>query len=70
MIPTIVQDSVNIEALQLTPARLSLPVPVHPCIARSLMKNVVFHQAASSCYVSHTIERAARGTDSDRPAHS
>ena len=43
---------------------------VHPCTGRSLSKNVVFQQAASPCYVSHTIDRAALGTESDSPAHS
>jgi len=48
-------------ALQLTPAGLSLPVPAHR--ARSC-------STRSPCYVSHTIERAALGTETDSPAHS
>ena len=50
-----------VEALQLTPAGLSLPVPAHR--ARSC-------STRSPCYVSRTIERAALGTESDSPAHS
>ena len=50
-----------VEGLQLTPAGLSLSVPAHrdrSCSTRS------------PCYVSHTIDRAALGTESDSPAHS
>jgi hypothetical protein len=50
-----------VEGLQLTPAGLSLPVPAHR--ARSC-------STRSPCNVSHTIERAARGTVIDSPAHS
>ena len=58
---------------QLTPIFNGLQPPkmaVHPCTGRSLSKNVVFQQAASPCYVSRTIGRAARGTETDSPAHS
>ncbi len=51
----------HVEASQLTPAGLSLPVPAHR--ARSC-------STRSPCYVSPTIERAARGTETDSPAHS
>jgi len=50
-----------VEALQLTPAGLSLPVPAHR--ARSC-------STRGPCYVSHTIERAVLGTETDSPAHS
>jgi len=50
-----------VEALQLTPAGLTLPVPAHR--ARSC-------STRSPCYVSRTIERAALGTETDSPAHS
>jgi len=49
------------EVWQFTPAGLSLPVPAHR--ARSC-------STRSPCNVSHTIERAARGTETDSPAHS
>ena len=52
---------IDVEALQFTPAELSLPVPAHR--ARSC-------STRSPCYVSHTIERAARDPESDSPAHS
>jgi len=47
----------EVETLQLTPAGLSLPVPAHR--ARSC-------STRSPCYVSHTIERAALGTETKR----
>jgi len=50
-----------VEGLRLAPAGLTLPVPAHR--ARSC-------STRSPCYVSHTIERAARGTETDSPAHS
>ena len=49
------------EEFQLPPAGLSLPVPAHR--ARSC-------STRSPCYVSRTIERAVRGTETDSPAHS
>jgi len=58
---------------QLTPIFNGLApskMAVHPCTAYSLSKNVVFQQAASPRYVSQTIERAARGTETDCPVHS
>ena len=61
MIQMVGQISVIVEELQLTPARLSLPVPAHH--ARSC-------STRSPCYVSHTIRRAARGTETDSRAHS
>jgi hypothetical protein len=61
MIQMIQHLSPRVEALQLTPAGLSLPVPAHR--ARSC-------STRSPCYVSRTIERAARGTETDSPAHS
>ena len=51
----------EIEALQLTPAGLSLPVPAHRARSCSI---------PGPCYVSRTIERAALGTETDSPAHS
>jgi hypothetical protein len=51
----------QVEGLQLTPAGLSLPVPAHRVRSCS---------TRSPRYVSHTIERAARGTETDSPAHS
>jgi hypothetical protein len=61
MIHMIGQSSVSVDGLQLTPAGLSLPVPAHRVRSCS---------TRSSCYVSHTIERAALGTETDSPAHS
>ena len=61
MIQTVQHISAIVEGLQLTPAGLSLPVPAHR--ARSC-------STRSPCYVSRTIERAARGTETDSPAHS
>ncbi|RLA33130.1 MAG: hypothetical protein DRR11_06300 [Gammaproteobacteria bacterium] len=66
-------SSIEKRGFQLTPIFNGLQppkMPVHPCTGRSLSKNVVFQQAAGPCYVSHTIERAARGTETDSPAHS
>jgi hypothetical protein len=50
-----------VDVSQLTPAGLSLPVPAHRVRSCS---------TRSPRYVSHTIERAARGTETDSPAHS
>ena len=50
-----------VEGLRLTPAGLSLFVPAHRARSCSIR---------SPCYVSRTIERAARGTETDSPAHS
>jgi len=61
MIQAVQHLSAHVEGLQLTPAGLSLPVPAHR--ARSC-------STRSPCYVSHTIDRAARGTETDSPAHS
>jgi hypothetical protein len=65
--------SIEKRGFQLTPIFNGLEpskMAVHPCTAYSLSKNVVFQQAASPCYVSHTIERAARGTETGSPGHS
>jgi hypothetical protein len=61
MTHTIRQLLAIIETIQILPAGLSLPVPAHR--ARS-------HSTRSPCYVSHAIERAALGTETDSPAHS
>ncbi len=61
MIQAIQHLSVHVEALQLTPAGLTLPVPAHR--ARSC-------STRSPRYVSRTIDRAALGTETDSPAHS
>ena len=53
--------SARVEGLQLTPVGLSLPVPAHRARSRS---------TCSPRYISRTIERAARGTETDSPAHS
>ena len=60
MIQAIQHLSARVEALQLTPAGLTLPVPAHR--ARSC-------STRSPRYVSHTIGRAALGTETDSPAH-
>jgi len=61
MVQAVQHLSAYVEKLQLTPDELSLPVPVHRVRSCS---------TRSPCYVSHTIERAARGTETDSPAHS
>ncbi|RLA32060.1 MAG: hypothetical protein DRR11_09240, partial [Gammaproteobacteria bacterium] len=61
MIRIIVAFLAKVEMLQIAPAGLTLPVPAHR--ARSC-------STRSPCYVSRTIERAARGTETDSPAHS
>jgi hypothetical protein len=53
--------SADFMALWYAPAGLSLPVPAHR--ARSC-------STRSPCCVSHTIERAALGTETDSPVHS
>jgi hypothetical protein len=66
-------SSIEKRGFQLTPIFNGLKpakMAVHPCTARSLSKNIVFQQAASPRYVSHTIERATFGTETDSPAHS
>jgi hypothetical protein len=66
-------SSIEKRGFQLTPIFNGLQpskMAAHSCAAYSLLKNVVFQQAASPCYVSRTIERAARGTETDSPAHS
>ena len=66
-------SSIEKRGIQLTPIFNGLEpskMAIHPCTAYSLSKNVVFQQAASLCYVIRTIERAARGTETDSPAHS
>jgi len=55
------QITALVDASQLAPAGLSLPVPAHR--ARSC-------STRSPCYVSRTIERAARGTETGSPVHS
>jgi len=61
MTHTIRQLLAIIETIQILPAGLSLPVPAHR--ARSC-------STRSPCNVSHTIDRAALGTETDSPAHS
>ena len=61
MVPAFQHLMANVEVLQLTPAGLSLTVPAQR--ARSC-------STRSPCYVSHTIERAALGTETDSPTHS
>ncbi len=61
MIQAVQHLSDHVEGLQLAPAGLSLPVPAHRVRSCSIR---------SPCYVSRTIERAARGTETDSPAHS
>jgi hypothetical protein len=66
-------SSIEKRGFQLTPIFNGLgpsKMAVHPCTAYNLSKNIVFQQAASPCYVSPTIERAARGTETDSAAHS
>ncbi len=53
--------STKVKGLQSAPARLSPPVPAHRARSCSIR---------SPRYVSHTIERAALGTETDSPAHS
>jgi hypothetical protein len=53
--------SANVEESKLPPDELSLPVPAHR--ARSC-------STRNPRYVSHTIERAALGTETDSLAHS
>ena len=61
MIQTDEVFSAHYATIGLTPAGLSLSVPAHR--ARSC-------STRSPCYVSPTIERAARGTKTDSLAHS
>jgi len=51
----------HVEGLQFAPAGLSLPVPIQRARSRSIR---------SPCYVSRTIKRAARGTETGSPTHS
>jgi hypothetical protein len=61
MIQMVAAFSARVEGLQFAPAGLTLPVPAHRARSCSIR---------SPRYVSHTIERAARGTETDSPAHS
>ena len=58
---TVLQLAVNCEGLQITPAGLLLPVPAHRVRSRSIR---------SPRYISRTIERDVRGTETGSPAHS
>ena len=61
MIQVVPHITALVDASQLAPAGLSLPVPAHR--ARSC-------STRSPCYVSRAIERAALGTETDSPGHS
>ena len=61
MVQVVQHSSANVEAFQLPPDELSLPVPAHR--ARS-------YSTRSPRCVSRTIERAALGTETDSLAHS
>jgi hypothetical protein len=61
MIQAVQQLLANVEALQLTPDGLSIPVPAHRARSRS---------TRSPRYASRTIERAALGTETDSSVNS